>query len=256
MSYGIQISASGVMTSLYSQDVYANNLANIDTPGFKADIPSILPRQAVRDEDHLPFLPSNKLLERLGGGALLNPNRVDFTQGSLKETGSPFDVGIAGDGFFVVKDPTDQSGRVRLTRDGRFARDAQGRLVMASTGLQVMDVQNRPITLGPGEVSISEDGTVCAGGRECGHLQLADVPDKSSLTKLGHSLFLAPADAVNKGAASGAIRQRSYEDSSADEVRTLMQMTSAGRDVESNVSLIQQHDRMMDRAINGLGRVA
>src|SRR5881396_1878551 len=118
MSYGLQISASGVMTSLFAQDVYANNLANIDTPGFKADIPSIMPRQAVRQEDGLPFLPSNKLLERLGGGVLLNPNRVDFTQGSFKDTGNPLDLAISGDGFFVVRDETDkQTERVRLTRD-------------------------------------------------------------------------------------------------------------------------------------------
>jgi flagellar basal body rod protein FlgG len=257
MSYGIQISASGVMTSLYAQDVYANNLANIDTPGFKADIPAILPRQAVRQEDHLPFLPSNKLLERLGGGVLLSPNKVDFAQGGLKTTGNPFDVGITGEGFFVVKDESDKDGaRVRLTRDGRFTRDSSGRLVMASTGLPVLDVQNRPITLGPGKVAISDDGTVCAGGRECGKIQLASVPDKSGLKKLGHSLFLANSDALGTSAATGTMHQFSYEDSAADEVKTLMRMTSAGRDVESNVALIQQHDRMMDRAINGLGRVA
>src|SRR4051812_42884899 len=75
MSYGLQISASGVMTSLYAQDVYANNLANMDTPGFKPEIPSIMPRLAVRQEDHLPFMPSNALLERLGGGALLEPHQ-------------------------------------------------------------------------------------------------------------------------------------------------------------------------------------
>jgi flagellar basal body rod protein FlgG len=245
------------MTSLYAQDVYANNLANIDTPGFKADIPSILPRQAVRQEDHLPFLPSNKLLERLGGGALLNPNLVDFEQGGLKNTGNPLDVAISGDGFFVVKDGTDKdASRVRLTRDGRFSRDAGGRLVMASTGLPVLDVQNRPITLPMGKVSISDDGTVCAGGRECGKIQLASVPDKTGLTKLGYSMFLASSDALGTNAATGTMHQFSYEDSAADEVKTLMRMTSAGRDVESNVALIQQHDRMMDRAINGLGRVA
>jgi flagellar basal-body rod protein FlgG len=245
------------MTSLYAQDVYANNLANIDTPGFKPDIPSMMPRQAVRQEDNLPFLPSNKLLERLGGGTLLNPNRVDFTQGALKDTSNPLDMAIAGEGFFVVKDENDkQADRVRLTRDGRFTRDADGRLVMASTGLPVLDVQNRPITLGPGKVSVSQDGTVCAGGRECGRIQIADVPDKSGLTKLGQSMFLADANAISTDKATGAVMQRQVEDSSADEVKMLLRMTAAGRDVESNVSLIQQHDRMMDRAINGLGRVA
>jgi flagellar basal-body rod protein FlgG len=258
MSYGLQISASGVMTSMYAQDVYANNLANIDTPGFKPDIPYRLPRQDVRDEDHLPFLPSDKLLERLGGGTLLNPNRVDFTQGALKDTGNPLDVAIAGEGFFVVKVESDKQGdRIRLTRDGRMTRNALGQLVMSATGLPVLDAQNRPITLGPGKVTISEDGTVCAGGRECGQIQMVEVQDKTGLTKIGHSLFSADANTLSStGKASGTIRQGVYEDSSAEEVKMLMRMTDAGRDVESNVSMIQQHDKMMDRAINGLGRVA
>jgi flagellar basal-body rod protein FlgF len=258
MSYGLQISASGVMTSLYAQDVYANNLANIDTPGFKADIPSIMARQSVVQEDHLPFLPSNKMLERLGGGTLLNPNMVDFTQGGLKRTSNPLDIAIDGDGFFVVRDETDkQTDRVRLTRDGRFTKDSAGRLVMASTGMPVLDVQNRPIVVPPGKIAVSGDGTVTAAGRECGQLQVVDVPDKRTLTKLGQSLFGADANALSgAGKTNSKVEQYSQEESAADEIRMLMAMTSAGRDVESNVSLIQAHDKMMDRAINGLGRVA
>jgi flagellar basal body rod protein FlgG len=82
------------------------------------------------------------------------------------------------------------------------------------------------------------------------------VSDRSALTKLGNSQFLAnPKDITARGA-TGSIHQYQTEDSAADEIKTMLQMTSAGRDVESNASMIQQHDRMMDRAINGLGRVA
>jgi flagellar basal body rod protein FlgG len=244
------------MTSLYAHDVYANNLANMDTPGFKPEIPSIMPRLAVRQEDHLPFMPSNALLERLGGGALRNPNRGDFTQGSLKETNGPLDVAIEGEGFFVVKDPSEKkSDRVRLTRDGRMTRDSTGRLVMAASGLPVMDVQDKPITLGPGTVSISGDGTVCAGGRECGHIKVVEVDDKSALTRLGQSLFLADKGDISTTRPTGAVHQFSIEDSAADEIKMYLRMTAAARDVETNVTMIQQHDRMMDRAV-GLGRVA
>src|SRR5262245_40594068 len=256
MSYGLQISASGVMTSLYAQDVYATNLAHMDTPGVKPDIPSMMPRLAVRQEDRLPFMPSNALLERLGGGSLLNPNRVDFTQGSLRDSNSPLDVAIAGEGFFVVKDPSDKKAdRVRLTRDGRMTRDSSGRLVMAASGLPVMDVQDKPIVLGPGKVWISEDGTVCAGGRECGRIKVVDVDDKTTLAKLGQSLFLAAKADISTTRPTGALHQFRVEDSAADEIKMYLRMTAAARDVESNVTMIQQHDRMMGGAV-GLGRVA
>lgn len=256
MSYGLQISASGLMTSLYAQDVYANNLANMDTPGFKPDIPSIMPRLAVRQEDHLPFLPSNALLEKLGGGALLNPNRIDFTQGSLRDSNSPMDVAIEGDGFFVVKDPSDKkTDRVRLTRDGRMTRDSSGRLVMAASGLPVMDVQDKPITLGPGKVSVSGDGTVCAGGRECGRLKVVDVDDKSTLAKLGQSLFLADKGEISVSKPTGTVHQFAIEDSAADEIKMYLRMSDAARDAETNAGMIQQHDRIMGEAV-GLGRVA
>ena len=65
MNYGFQISSSGLLTALYRQDVYANNMANMDTVGFKPDIPALMQRDAARTEDHLPFAPSDAMLERL-----------------------------------------------------------------------------------------------------------------------------------------------------------------------------------------------
>jgi flagellar basal-body rod protein FlgF len=258
MSYGLQISASGVAAALYRQDVYANNLANMDTPGFKPDVPITRPRQDVRHEDGVMNLPSNRLLERLGAGVLMSPNRTSFSQGSLKDTGNPLDVGIVGDGFLIVEDQThEQSGRVKLTRDGRMARDAQGRLVLASSGRPVLSTNQRPIILAPqGEVRIDGDGTVRQRGVEVGRLALVKVADPGALTKEGQSLYAASSDVLGSmGPATGTLRPGAYEESAADEIATIMQVTGASRDVDANVALIQQHDRLMDRAINVLGRV-
>jgi len=259
MSYGLQISASGVMAALYRQDVYANNLANVETAGFKPDVPTSRPRLAVREEDGLRYLSSNRLLERLGGGVLLNANRTEFAQGSLKRSGNALDMAIQGDGFFVVRDEADSSGdRVRLTRDGRFTRDSGGRLVMATSGMPVLDVGNRPILIPDGGgVTVEADGTLRQGNEAIARVQVMGVPDRDRLTKMGHSLFSAPADALGGGStATGQVRGYSYEDSAADEIKTLMSMTSASREVDANVALMQQHDKMMERAINSLGRTA
>jgi flagellar basal body rod protein FlgG len=258
MSYGLQISASGVMTAMYRQDVFANNLANMDTVGFKPDVPTSRPRDAVRQEDGLMHLPSNALLERLGAGALLNPNRVSFSQGAVKPTGNPLDVAIEGEGFFVVRQIADTSGDAkRLTRDGRFTRNAEGQLVMAAGGLPVMDRGGNPITLGPGAVTIDGDGSVRQNNEIVAQLDVVELSDPSRLRKEGHSLFVGSSEVMaSLKPATGSLRAGALEDSGADEVRALMQMTSASREIDANVALIQQHDRMLDRAINVLGRVS
>lgn len=251
MSYGLQISASGVFTALYRQDVFANNLANLETAGFKVDIPTSTPRQAARPEDDLWNLPSNRLLERLGGGALLNANATSFAQGSLRDTANPLDLAIQGRGFFVVQDGQTQ----RLTRDGRFTRDAQGTLV-TTDGLPVMG-ESGPMRVPPGsKLAVDGDGTMSVDGQPCGRLRLVDIPDLSQLNKAGAGRFDAPPgliDASPRGQAG--IRQRSLEQSGTDEVKTLMDMTSASRDVEANTAMIREHDRLLDKAINTLGRV-
>jgi len=258
MNYGLQISASGALTALYKQDVLTNNLANATTVGFKPDVPAVRQRDPARREDGLDFMPSNAMLERLGGGVTLERNRVKFGQGSLERTGSPLDVAIQGDGFLVVRDDTDSTGdRLRLSRDGRMALDAGGRLVTASAGNPIMDTNNRPITLsGTGRVEIDADGTVRQGGSIIARIQLASVGETQRLDKLGASLFRAPSGAVApRRQADGVLKQGYVEASGVDEIAMMMQITGASREVEANISMIQQADRLMDRAINQLGRV-
>lgn len=258
MSHGLQISASGMMSAMYRQDVFTNNLANMDTVGFKPDVPSFRYREAVTQEDGVGYLPSNELLERLGGGTMLNPNRVSFAQGNTRASGNALDLAIEGEGFFAVK-KADEKGneQTMLTRDGRFVRDPMGRLAMGSTGLPVLDANGNPIQLPlNGTVQIAGDGRVMSGGGEIAQLKFVNVADKSALRKEGNSLFKVSNDALGTATGgTGNIRQFAVEDSGVDEITALMQMQGASREVDANVALIQQHDKLMERAIAGLGRV-
>lgn len=259
MSYGLQISASGVFGALYRQDVLANNLANMDTVGFKPEIATTIPRQAARDEDGLMSLPSNTMLERLGGGIMLHPNRLNMDQGGLRTTGRDLDVALQGEGFFAVKDTADPSAdAVLLTRDGRLARNGKGQIVMATTGMPLLDAQNRPIEIAErGKVLIDGDGTVRQNGVAVGRLAVVDVPDRDALQRKGGSLFKPSPDQLKrKTAGAGQVNQGQVEESGVDEVKALMSVTSAARDVDANVALIQQHDRLLERAIQSLGRSA
>lgn len=245
------------MTALYRQDVWANNLANMDTVGFKPDVPSAYARPNVRAEDNVPWLPSNALLEKLGAGAMLNPNRISFAQGALRTTGQPLDVAIQGDGFFVVQDRTSDAQTLRLTRDGRMTRNNRGELVLAASGLPVVDTRSRPIIPDArGEITIDGEGSIKQNGRTIAQLKLVDVPNKSELRKLGNGLLEAsPGTIAAQRQASGVVRQGAIEDSGVDEVRALLAMTSAAREVDANVDMMKTHDRLAETAIARLGRV-
>lgn len=245
------------MAALYRQDVFTNNLANMDSVGFKPDLPSQYARPAVRQEDGLGWMPSNALLERLGGGVMLNPNRVNFGQGALRVTGRELDVAIEGKGFLVVRDSTNGGDdQVRLTRDGRLSRNAQGELVMAGTGLPVLGINGNPIVLeDQGQVTIDARGRISQGGATIAQLQLVEVQNQQSLRKVGNSMFGPTAAMMDaKTVATGTLRQGSVEESGVDEVRALLQMTSASREVDANVDMMRTHDRLMERAIASLAR--
>jgi flagellar basal-body rod protein FlgF len=258
VNYGMHLSATGAMVSLHRMDVLANNLANVGTVGFKAEMVSARQRHAARVEDGLGFLPSNELLERLGGGVLSGPTRVSPEQGTLRATGNPLDVAIEGNGFFVVGDESAGGDGRRLTRDGRFAINPQGLLALASGGAPVMDATNRPIQLGQGgEVQIGSDGSVRQGGLVVGQLQLVNVADPASLVKVGNGQFRAAARALGSNRpVGGQVRQGMVEESSVDPIAAMLGVTEAGRAAEANLAMIRNHDRVMDRAINSLGRVA
>ncbi len=261
MNYGLYLSTSGILSAMHRQDVATNNLANINTVGFKPDFASARSRDAARIEDGLTSFPSNDLLERLGAGVMMNPTRVSFEQGALQTTGVDLDLAIQGDGFFVLRDQsaegTDGSGGMRLTRDGRFTRDAQGRLVSSSDGLPVMSTANRPIVLPPGPVAIGLDGVIRQRGAPIARIQITDVPDRSALTKLGHGHFEVPRQQWDaRSAAKGVVKQGEVEGAAVDPIAALMSVTGAAGDAERNFGMIQYHDRLMDRAINTLGRIS
>ncbi|MBX3317636.1 MAG: flagellar hook basal-body protein [Phycisphaeraceae bacterium] len=258
MNYGTQLSLSGVLTSLHKQDVATNNLANLNTTGFKTEIAMTRQRASVRIEDGLGSMPSDSLIERLGAGVMLAPTMTSHKQGSVMPTGNDLDIAIEGDGFLVVRDASDASSdRVRLTRDGRLARGASGLLVQVATGLPVLDTTNRTISLGDGPVQIDDQGLVTQNGEERGRIALVDVPDRRALHKSGDGLYVPDAASIaGRTSAAGRIRQRALEASTVDEIDALTKVTSAAREVSANLGMIQYQDRFMDRAINVLGRVS
>ena len=255
MNYGIQISASGALTSIHQQDAITGNLANLGTAGFKPIMAGTQFRQAVRQEDGLYNLDSNSMLERLGGGVLSAPNRINFAQGPLELTTSPTDVAIDGDGFFVI----DHNGSQALSRDGRLTINDSGTLVQATTGRAILDPSNNPIQINPalGDLVIHGDGLVTQGDTAMGQIALGDVPNRDILKKHGEGLFVSKYDTpLNIQDGTGNFKQFAIEASSVNEINALMQIQSASRAAQGNIGMIDMQNQMMDRTINTFGRIA
>jgi flagellar basal body rod protein FlgG len=258
MNYALQLSASGVLTSMYRQDVLANNLANVDTVGFRPDIAATRQRDPVTREDGLMNLPSNRLLERLGAGVLVQPSRVSTTQGPIEVTDNPFDVAIEGDGFLVVQVANGGGDdHIRLTRDGRMTVNDQGWLVQATSGYPVVDHAGDRIRIDQdaGPVKIESDGTIRQGRAAVARLQFVSVPDPSRLEKVGNGFFRPDSEQASSLLdPSGRIRGGAIERSGVDPIKAMMGVTDAAGDVASNSRMIQLVDELTGRLLS-VGRV-
>lgn len=262
MQQGMRISASGAMVALYRTDLAAANLANVNTTAFKPDSAVAQSRAVVREEDGLPFLPSDPLLERLGAGVLSGPRRTSFEQGPLQSTGNDLDLAIEGKGFFMVGVATPEGEQTRLTRDGRFTRDDRGVLVQSASGLPVLGPGGAPVVLPPGgSVTIDSQGFMYdTDGGVLGQIGVVSVPDPGQLDKLGEGMYAAPPGvleaAVAQPLATGVlVHQGMLEGSAVDPIKAMMEVTTAGKSVASNTRMIGYHDQLLDQAINTFARV-
>lgn len=258
MNYGLYLSASGVLTNLYRQDVFANNLANAGTVGFKRDLASVTSRPPEAIEKALGFDDHHELLDKLGGGMLAGRQRIDFSAAPITPTGNPLDAALLDDrSFFTVGyvNPETSQRETRFTRDGRFTRDAQGQLVTVAGGFPVLNDSGRPITLPDGDAEIGSDGGVRVNGLTIGQLGVVTVPDRDQLIKQGQNLFHYTGKGDAKPVDNPQLRPGHTEQSGVDPIDTLMDLINATKAVTSNGNLIRYHDQMLDRAVNVLGRV-
>lgn len=259
MNYGLYLSAGGALTGIHRLDVAANNLANVNTTGFKTDFAAVMQRDPERIESGALNLPSNRLLERLGGGVLSAPTRTDFAPAAPIETRNPLDVALLGEGFFVV-DSGGGAGdaRLRFTRDGRFALNADGALVTASGGLAVLDDAGDAITLEPAQpATIDDRGQIHQGGQVVAQLGVTAPADPDALRKLGDNLYgFAPGRSATRRAVEARLKSGAIESSGVDPIRGMLAVTNASGAVQSNTRMIQIQDEMMARAINTFGRIS
>ena len=251
----LQIAATGMTAQQLNLDVIANNIANINTTGFK--------RSRAEFTD-LVYAPERLKGATLTAGGPLVPEgahvglgvkptavRAIHVQGTLDSTGNRLDVALQGRGWFPVEGP---NGEVLYTRAGSFNTNANGEIVTAD-GLLV-----QPGLTVPAEATailIDRSGLVSAtvAGRaepeEIGQITLSAFANESGLDPLGDNLFrptAASGDAVNGlpgDPGFGTLLQGYLEDSNVDAVREISDMITAQRAYEMNSKVVQAADEMM-----------
>lgn len=251
--------ATGMAAQQLNIDVISNNLANVNTNGFKksrADFQDLL-YQTIRPagvtQAQGAQVPTGS---QIGLGTRLAAIQKMFTQGDFQETDNPLDLVIEGDGFFQILMP---NGETSYTRDGSFKMDGQGRMV-TSDGYTV----EPEITI-PQEataISIGADGTVevtMAGQnapQQVGNIQLAKFANPAGLTAMGRNLFTRSAASGEPVIDTpgmnglGSIKDKFIEMSNVKVVEEMVHMISAQRAYEINSKAIQTADEMLSTANN------
>lgn len=242
-----------VSSSLVQQrrlEILANNLANLNTVGFKSDT---------------PIFQVGSVSELKGGEGVNNTvveqtswvdSATDFSQGPMTRTNNPNDVALNGHGFFVLQTPAG----VRYTRSGQFTTDSQGELV-SKDGFQVLGKGGVPIRIEPSRIGragmvINSEGEVRVEGQLLGQIDVVDFPRPYRLEKRGNSLFEAiTPDQETIPVPNTVFVQGSLEGANVGAIEQMVALIEVARLYESYQKILQSFDDMDNRAVNDLGRV-
>lgn len=235
------IGLSRQMALQRQMDVVANNMANLNTTGFKAE-QLLFEEYVMPVARHQDFPRLDQPLSYVQDWATLH----DMASGALVQTGNALDVGLNGEGFFAVQTPAGE----RWTRSGNFQLNTIGQLVDAS-GNPVLG-EGGPIQFGAQEsdITISPDGLVSSSAGVKGRLRLVEFANVQELTREGSNLWAGgvPVPATGTKAMQGFV-----ERSNVSGMAEMTEMIRVTRAYESLASLTQKQDELRRTAIQRLG---
>lgn len=251
--------AAGMNCQQVNVDVIANNLANVNTAGFKRSRPDFhdLLYQNLRSAG----TGSNAGAQypvgmEVGLGARIVSTEKNFSQGDFRETGNPLDLVIEGDGFFQVSLPNGTTG---YTRSGAFKLDNQGRLTTSEGWLLTPEITVPSTTV---QITVGSDGTISLKNGQTGAisnatpLELARFANPAGLESIGHSVYMAtsssgtPITGAPGTQGLGSINQGFLEMSNVSVVEEMVNLIAGQRAYEVSSKAIQASDEMLQMANN------
>jgi flagellar basal-body rod protein FlgF len=225
MDSGYYAALAGLTARNQALDAAASNLANAQTPGYRAE------REYFRSVLLGPDGPGSRLDSQLGetvnNYGLLGGDRLSMTQGAIEQTGNPLDLAIAGQGFFLIQ----TANGPRYTRDGGFHRAGNGQLVTAA-GEPVLSPAGSPVVIPPGEVTVGADGSISVAGGIAATVGVFDFPPGTQLVPEGANRYIAPAGAKPAQAKGASVRQGAIEAANQDVVQGSLDLVVMQREFE------------------------
>uniref|UniRef100_A0A7V4KDT7 Flagellar basal-body rod protein FlgG n=1 Tax=Fervidobacterium pennivorans TaxID=93466 RepID=A0A7V4KDT7_FERPE len=258
MINSLYTAATGMWAQQFKMDTVSNNIANVDTAGYKkvkAEFQDLIYSYSKNAGAATAQNSTTPTGIYVGHGVRLAATTRLFTQGNIENTGNALDLAISGDGFFQIQL---QDGRIAYTRDGQFKIDSQGRIVTANGLLlspAIVVPQNAvSLTVSPdGIVSVElPDGTI----EQLGTITLTRFVNPAGLKSIGDNLYVATAASGEpiEGTAGqdgfGTIMQGYVEKSNVDVVKEMVDMITAMRAYEFNSRSIMTADQMLQTASN------
>lgn len=245
MLSGFYTAYAGLEAQYNALNILANNLANIDTNGYKEDrlFYTVFASQVFSGGGPLEAAVNTSIV--LGGQA------VNFAQGELVETGNPLDLALLGPGFFVVAAPWG----LRYSRDGAFSLNAARQLVNSS-GYAAIDENGNPIVLPPGRIEVNSSGEISVNGMRVAKLKIVDFRERQGLVKEGASLFRqSDPNAREEKAVGFEVKPGFIEKANVNALRITADLISALRHfqfMERSIDLLM--NQMGGESISQLGR--
>lgn len=258
MIRGWYIGASGMNAQQNRLDAISNNLANVDTAGYKRDITSsksfseLLLRRTQADGVYVTEAGSfdaAPIIGKLGLGVETNENYTDFEQGSFRATSSSSDLALTGEGFFAVSTPNGE----RYTRNGNFILGKEGILV-TKDGYPLMG-ENGVIALEDDKFTVNEDGKIYTkDGDFVDRVKVVRFDNERYLQKMGNSLWssndISGQSYIAEGNERPSLMQGYMETSNVNVVNEMVKMIEVNRAYEANQKTIQSQDSMMSTLWN------
>jgi flagellar basal-body rod protein FlgF len=252
---GIYTLASGMLHTERQVDVTTNNLANVNTAGFKKDllVAMAAPNMATVREPLYPRAPSDPYIgsSPIGTqstGIVGDVVWTDYSPGAIVQTGRNLDLASLSGGFFTIQD---SGGNTYYTRNGSFTLNADGALV-TQDGLNVLGENGLINLAGAQRVEVSQNGAIIADGETVDVLRMSFFNDPNSLRKVGNTRFAGGnPDAVGVSSVESGV----LEQSNANVIDSMVKLIEGHRMYEADSRVLQTLDTTLERSVNDVGSV-
>jgi len=251
---GMKRAAEGMISMTQNQDIIASNLANVGTTGYRKDIAKISSFSDVLETEMASSGSVTPEFIQAGGGIdtvgmLFTNSATSFAQGSMKQTGSNFDMALDdnGKGFFTLQG----TDGVRYTRSGNFKLSTTGHLVNNEGDFLLGE--KGPIKINGTNFEVTKEGQVKVEGKTIDRLLLATFDKPENLKKLGANNFVS--STPGKPLKEYRVLQGCLEMANVNAIKEMVDMITVMRAYEANQKVLQTQDQMLGRATGEVGRL-